>query len=156
MNDKLINTKGDVEAACRIETFDGDDYLAYALHHIQAAIAKREDAPCSSAEHAKAAQVALQLERRPIYMDVVKQWHAEAQHQQDAARIADAEAKSVKWQEIAMKFQDKDDQLTALLASHAETIRQLTQDNEALKARVDSQRSLPPAGSTASTEGVIL
>jgi hypothetical protein len=79
----LINTKGDVEAACRTEQrFGGDDdYLAYALHHIQAAISKRDDAPCSSMEHAKSAQVALQLERRPTYRDVVAQWEREHESQ---------------------------------------------------------------------------
>lgn len=72
-------TKADVEAACRLDAKGERDFLAYALHNIQGAIAKREDAPCSSAEHAKAAQVALQLERVPTYTEVVAQWQREAE-----------------------------------------------------------------------------
>lgn len=71
---KLINTKGDVEAACRAEQHVDGDHLDYALHHIKAAIAKREDAPCSSAEHAKDAEVALRLERKPTYREIVRAW----------------------------------------------------------------------------------
>lgn len=78
---------------------------------------------------------------------------AERLHQQDAARIAALEAKAENAETMYHHATDERVALMGLLASHAETIRQLQNENEALRARVDRQRSLPPTGSTASTEG---
>jgi hypothetical protein len=74
----LINTKGDVETACRVDGRGERDYLVYAHRQLQSALDKRDDAPCSSSEHAMAAKVALLLERVPTYPEIVAQWEHES------------------------------------------------------------------------------
>lgn len=52
-------------------------YLEYALHHIQCALAKADDAPCSAAQHERSAKLALQLGRVPTPHESLD-WASEA------------------------------------------------------------------------------
>ena len=76
MIQKLIDTKGDVEFACRVDAKGERDYLEYAARQLRGAIAKREDAPASSAQHEMSARVALNLERVPTYNEILDAWKA--------------------------------------------------------------------------------
>jgi hypothetical protein len=89
-HEPLINTKADVERACRLDARGERDYLAYAAHNLRAAMEKREDAPCASSEHEMAALVALKLERVPTYPEIVQEWAAGAvpQPSQDEQGLA--------------------------------------------------------------------
>jgi hypothetical protein len=95
---KLINTKGDVETACRVDPRGERDYLTYAAHNLKSAIDKREDAPCSSAEHEMAARVALDMERVPTYPEIVEAWKT---HGDPSVPLSAIQALVQQWREDA-------------------------------------------------------